>query len=126
MLARHAWNADFADTLMLTYYAKRKAEVAPGVGKGTDMIIVGPGVNSIARIGHVIDRLDKEYERIIRAEGSAFERGKSNMRTYVDELTQQAQATATDTSAGQQAPPKTDGRASSADEPKAGGAEKTS
>jgi len=44
MFARHAWNASLAETLFLSYYAKRKSEVAPGVGQGTDMVSLGPGL----------------------------------------------------------------------------------
>ena len=46
MLARHAWNADLDPTLLTTYLAKKRAEVAPGVGTETDMfMITGPGNN---------------------------------------------------------------------------------
>jgi hypothetical protein len=118
MFARHAWNAPFPETLMLTYYAKRKAEVAPGVGLGTDMIMVGPILGSLIPIGdHVIKKLDEEYARIIRSETSAFTRAKGKMRTYVEELTKKAQATG-EAAAEKQAPPKTaNGGASSSDEP---------
>jgi hypothetical protein len=51
MFARHAWNSPFSDTLLLTYYAKRKAEVAPGVGNGTDMMMVGPTLGSLTPVG---------------------------------------------------------------------------
>lgn len=117
MLARHAWNADFADTLMLTYYAKRKAEVAPGVGRGTDMVVVGPELNSFTPIGdHVIHKLDQEYNRIVQSEASAFSRAKARMRTYVVDITSQAQASAA-ASGGQQASPPADGGGAPADRP---------
>jgi hypothetical protein len=119
MFARHAYNAGFPDTLMLTYYAKRKAEAAPGVGTSTDMAIVGPGLNTLTEVGpHVIKRLDQEYSRIIRAETAAFTRAKEKMRTYVDELTRQAQATAA-AAGGQQAAPQTNGGNAPADQTKA-------
>jgi hypothetical protein len=118
MFAQHAWNADFPDTLMLTYYAKRKAEAAPGVGRGTDMIVVGPEPNSLVLIGeHVIKRLDQEYVNITKAEASAFTKAKSKMRTYVDDITRQAKQASASTTAGQQAPSPADGGAPSADKP---------
>jgi hypothetical protein len=123
MFTRHAWNADFPDTLMLTYYAKRKAEVAPGVGRGTDMVVVGPGLNTLTPVGdHVIERLEKEYSRIIRSQTSAFSRAKENMRTYVDELTREAEAAAAATG-GQQAAPQADGGIPPADRAQTGKAE---
>src|SRR5262249_14880019 len=69
MFARHAWDSPFSDTLLLTYYAKRKAEVAPGVDTGTDMMMVGPTLGSLTLVGdHVIKKLD---ERI--SSGNRFE-----------------------------------------------------
>jgi hypothetical protein len=113
MFARHAWNAPFPETLMLTYYAKKKAEVAPGVGVGTDMVMVGPVLGSLMQIGdHVIKKLDEEYDRIIRSESSAFARAKGRMRGYVEDLTNKAQATGA-AAAEKQASPKTDGGTSS-------------
>jgi hypothetical protein len=105
MLARHAWNADFADTLMLTYLAKRRSEVAPGVGTGTDMMMVGPALGSILQIGdHVIARLGEEYDKIARAEAKAFERSKEHTRAYVQEIS--AKSAAAGVAAGDnQAPP---------------------
>jgi hypothetical protein len=37
MLARHAWNRELSETLLLTYSAKKDAEIAPGVGVDSDM-----------------------------------------------------------------------------------------
>jgi len=118
MFARHAWDAPFPETLMLTYYAKRKAEVAPGVGTGTDMVIVGPTVNSLIKVAEpVIKKLDEEYHKIIRAETSAFRRARGEMNAYVEEITKQA-AAAGAAAPTEQTPPKTDGGATSADQSK--------
>lgn len=107
MFARHAWNSPLPDTLFLTYYAKKKAEVAPGVGKGTDMVMVGPGLGSLTQVGdHVKDRLEAEYKRVARSESGAFARARREMAKYVEELGRQAQA---GTAADQQTPPKSDG-----------------
>jgi hypothetical protein len=109
MFARHSWNSPFSDTLLLTYYAKRKAEVAPGVGTGTDMIMVGPTLGSLTLVGdHVIKKLDEEYRQAIELEASAFSRAKEAMRSYVEELTRQAEAAAA-AAAEKQASPKTNG-----------------
>jgi hypothetical protein len=115
MFARHAWNSPFPETLMLTYYAKRKAEVAPGVGNGTDMVMVGPNLASLTTIGdHVIKKLDQEYRKIIRSETSAFERAKGEMTSYVEELTRQAEAAAA-ASPGEQTAPEAVGETSPID-----------
>jgi ATP-dependent protease HslVU (ClpYQ) peptidase subunit len=93
MFARHAWNSPFADSLLLTYIAKRKAEVAPGVGIGTDMVTVGPGLGTFVKIGdHVIARLNEGYKEVIESETLAFSHAKEEIRSYVEELTRQAEA----------------------------------
>ena len=110
MFARHAWNSPFADSLLLTYIAKRKAEVAPGVGSGTDMVTVGPGLGTFVQIGdHVITRLDERYKEIIDSEMSAFSRAKEEIRSYVEELTREAEEARTSASKGQTASEITDG-----------------
>jgi hypothetical protein len=38
MLAGHKWDAPSHESLLLTYIAKKRAEIAPGVGPTTDMI----------------------------------------------------------------------------------------
>jgi hypothetical protein len=44
--------------------SKKRAEVAPGVGKATDMVSVGPGLGSLIKIHeHVIHKLEDEYRR---------------------------------------------------------------
>jgi hypothetical protein len=47
MLARHSAMQPLAETLQLTYFAKKRSEVAPGVGPLTDMSLVGPLLGSL-------------------------------------------------------------------------------
>ncbi len=42
MLARHSPNSAIAETLFLTYAAKKRSEVAPGVGLATDLLLISP------------------------------------------------------------------------------------
>jgi hypothetical protein len=64
MFARHAWSASMPDTLFLTYCAKRKSEVAPGVGNGTDMVMGGPKLGTLILIDDsVINTLEGEYKK---------------------------------------------------------------
>lgn len=115
MFARHAWNAPMADTLFLTYYAKKKSEVAPGVGRGTDMVMTGPGTASYITVAPpAMDRLEAEYKRVNTAETRSFLKGKQGIQHYVEELERQAQAAAPQ----QQTPPKAPDEPPSPDEPK--------
>lgn len=70
MLARYHYEAPMADSLLLTYMAKKRAEVAPGVGKGTDMFTVGPQLGSYTRIvlPETWEQLKKTSEAIQKKE----------------------------------------------------------
>lgn len=97
MLARHAWHHNFADTLLLSYIAKRRSETAPGVGTETDMLVIGPGLGKSIFLGdHVMERLEQEYQRVIAAENGALLEAKTQIARYVDELAAQAEQQAVD------------------------------
>jgi hypothetical protein len=51
MFAGHVKARDFAETIMLVYSAKRRAEVAPGVGEQTDMVVIGPRLGDVVAVG---------------------------------------------------------------------------
>jgi hypothetical protein len=113
MLARHSWNAPFPDTLLLTYVAKKRSEVAPGVGTATDMLMVGPNIGSLISVGdHVIEKLETEVRKLKEREASAFSDGLGEIRNYVEEVAKQAEAAG---AAAEQAAPKDTGGATSPD-----------
>jgi hypothetical protein len=51
MFAGHVKTRHLTETVMLVYTAKRRAEVAPGVGEATDMIVIGPRLGESTSIG---------------------------------------------------------------------------
>jgi hypothetical protein len=117
MFARHAWNAPLADTLFLSYYAKRKSEVAPGVGQGTDMVVVGPGLGTFTVLNAtVVEKLETEYKKVVKAEDRGFASAKVEIKGYVETLQRQAQ-TAAAGAQQQPPPPATNGGAAPVDEP---------
>lgn len=64
MFYGHNPKRSFDDTLILTYAAKKRAEVAPGVGKATDMIVIGAGVGVSYMIEpHHIADIDDIYQK---------------------------------------------------------------
>ncbi len=79
--------------MLLAYSAKKRAEVAPGVGEVTDMFIAGwgnPAVTTIA-VPH-LEKLQEIYERQ-QAQTSAAIRDATEMATqYVDEIAKAAAA----------------------------------
>ncbi len=71
MFAGHSRNKPFPDTLLLAYAAKRRAEVAPGVGQGTDMFVCGAPAGTYTSVGtHVLSNLERIYEKTERARES--------------------------------------------------------
>jgi hypothetical protein len=50
MYSAHWPKKPFSDALLLAYSAKKRAEAAPGVGKGTDMFVIGPGLGHTVQV----------------------------------------------------------------------------
>jgi hypothetical protein len=103
MFAEHARWKPMPDTLFLTYAAKRRAEVAPGVGEGTDMFMIGPTLGSYFQVGdHVLAGLFGIYSRTRERAKESQEMSRTEVNTFVDELT-----TKTRSASGEQATPAT-------------------
>ena len=72
MLCGHSWKADTHSAVLATYYAKKNAEIAPGVGVDTDMFIIGPQLGTSDRINSkIIVKLDEEYQKLKEKIGRA-------------------------------------------------------
>ncbi|WP_315834442.1 hypothetical protein [Bradyrhizobium prioriisuperbiae] len=90
MNSRHAWNSPLPETLLLSYFAKKNAEVAPGVGRATDMWLIGPGLGQSVKLGdHVIGKLDVEYRNAKARERKAQEKANREIKKYVENLAQE-------------------------------------
>jgi hypothetical protein len=114
MFAGHARAKPVPQTLLLTYAAKKRAEVAPGVGEATDMFWIGPAVGTSFPIGdHVMGKLGEIYDKV-RSESTAQESAYTEVTKYVTQLN--AEST-TETQAS--LPASSDGH-ETADEKKAG------
>ncbi|MCW5697095.1 MAG: hypothetical protein KIS96_10245 [Bauldia sp.] len=91
MLNRYTWNTPLAQALLHTYVAKKKAEVAPGVGTHTDMVIVGPSLGQSNPIGdNAVSLLDSQYRQLLEAEQTARAKTLSNVQSYLDDLLRKA------------------------------------
>jgi hypothetical protein len=114
MLARHGFNSPLPETLLRVYISKKRAEVAPGVGKDTDMFFIGPQIGSSSSIRQdIIDKLDKIYTKLILGEKKTLKSAEAEMKSHVKRLTKaatkKAQAVAPPTDGGRapalEAPP---------------------
>lgn len=94
MLAEHARHRSLAETLLLIYSAKKRAEVAPGVGFGTDMFSAGPGLGTLSTVHETVEeKVHAEYVRIREGEAQALAFAQVGMEVYVGELRQAQQST---------------------------------
>jgi hypothetical protein len=86
MLGKHSWRSPLADTALLTYAAKKRSEIAPGVGEATDMFTAGPRLGTLEVIGRdVVERLDKAYRRMKRREERSQQDAQKEVNAYVQE-----------------------------------------
>jgi hypothetical protein len=86
MIGKHAWRSSEADTALLSYVAKKRSEVAPGVGEGTDMFTAGPRLGSLEVIADdVVQRLDRIYRRMIRREDRSQRDARKEVNDYVND-----------------------------------------
>jgi hypothetical protein len=93
MFAGHTKWKPFPETLFLVYNAKKRAEVAPGVGSATDMFMVGPAPGSYTPIDTPhINRLDNIYYDRQKAEQLANMESIQRTTQYVEEIINAATA----------------------------------
>jgi len=96
MFQGHNPNSPLAETLLLAYIAKKRAEVAPGVGTETDIFFVGPALGSYSPTLHeeLRKKLQVEYGKILNNEKQAHKRARSEMNIYVKKIQEDAAAAA--------------------------------
>ncbi len=93
MFSRFNPSANFTRTLTLTYTAKKRAEIAPGVGGDTDMFLIGPEPGTYMPIAeHHLDRLENIYEQLRNQEQQAVQTAEESVQSYVEEITNAATA----------------------------------
>lgn len=88
MFDRHNKTKPMPETLLLVYSAKKRAEVAPGVGEDTDMFVIGPRLGTFIPIGqHVLTKLEQIYNKTQFAIENANQNAKETVTQYVEEIT---------------------------------------
>ena len=90
MFAGHTPTRDFSQTLFLSYLAKKRAEVAPGVGSATDMFVIHGLGASYFLVDRHLDVLEERYEILSGRQREAFAEASEAITNYVNEETEQA------------------------------------
>lgn len=87
MFAGHSKWKPLPETLLLVYSAKKRAEVAPGVGEATDMFMVGAQLGSYFLIGdNVLNELKKIYIDEQAREREAANKANESVTQYLDSM----------------------------------------
>jgi len=86
MFAGHTRQRAFPETLLLAYSAKKRAEVAPCVGVGTDMFFVGE-LGAYVSVGeHVLEKLEEIYQTTLLEQQDIEARARVSVTQYVEEI----------------------------------------
>lgn len=92
MVAKHTSRADPADTIILTYSAKKRAEVMAGVGKETDMFLIG-GLGRLSVIAEKLKRdLARIYDKRIKAEKRALKSANKDTLASLEKIAKESSA----------------------------------
>jgi len=70
MQAKFTRHFSLPKALFLAYLAKKRSEIAPGVGKESDLFLIGPPLGVNTSLGNILDykQLDQMYETIVSNE----------------------------------------------------------
>jgi hypothetical protein len=87
MMSGHNPHSNREETLLLTYMAKKRSEVAPGVGHGTDMFVMGPTPGSVAMMENISDfdmkKIDSIYKKMEKEQAKRFQSAKEKTKEYI-------------------------------------------
>jgi hypothetical protein len=87
MLANHHRNASISDTLLLTYVAKKRSEIAPGVGEATDMFVIeASGAFRWLDLKYDIPVFQEIYNSLKHEQYNAFEKAKHALSEHFEKL----------------------------------------
>ena len=89
MFVKYDPSRDLAETLFLIYVAKKRAEVAPGVGRATDLLFIGPKLGMSYTPPEKED-VFKELEKIYNQRQGGIKRSEIRARNkfskYIDKI----------------------------------------
>lgn len=92
MLSSYSRTDSESKALLTTHQAKKKAEISPGVGKATDMCVIGPTKGSFSPITQpplpkdVVQDLDKYYEKYTKKISKLNKKTEEEIVKYLNEL----------------------------------------
>jgi hypothetical protein len=93
MQAGHTPRTQIPKALLSMYTAKKRSEVAPGVGTETDFFVIY-GLGGYAPLrSEIVDALQRAYEANIKETNQSLERAEKSLNEFIDELVTPAKPT---------------------------------
>lgn len=87
MLAGYHRQSPTSETMFQTYLAKKRAEIAPGVGQATDMVAVGPGLGVSTYVeDDVVENLEAIYQKYSKAEVALRKKASDSAEAFQKKL----------------------------------------
>jgi 20S proteasome alpha/beta subunit len=86
MSARHNSTNSIPETLFLAYRAKKRAEMASGVGKETDIFIISPEMPFTSISDSEIKKLDRIYNEFVGKERRITAQAIAKVETYAEQF----------------------------------------
>jgi 20S proteasome alpha/beta subunit len=92
MLAKYSSRTGNGEALLLAYSAKRGAEIAPGVGNDTDILVIGPGMGQCFELpADAKEKIESEYQTIVKKDRDARVEGFREIDTFLASQTNASQ-----------------------------------
>lgn len=86
MVAKYYWGVPNGDALLLTYSAKRSSEVAPGVGKETDIVAIGPDVGQSNVLPDGLKKkIEAEYQQLLKRDEASRRKARDAITAYLND-----------------------------------------
>ena len=92
MFAGHSRFRPYPETLLLVHRAKKRAEAAPGVGKETDMFVIGPKIGTYTPLlANMVLYLDEIFNAAEEEKRKVIENSEKEINGFFEELRAQYQ-----------------------------------
>lgn len=85
MLSGYSPSCSFSNALLSVYNAKKRSEVAPGVGDNTDMVLIQKPRNILIN-EEIISDLNKIYKEVIKKESNIQLSAKKKVDLYINNI----------------------------------------
>lgn len=92
MFAKHTRHSTISEALWRLFSAKKRSEVAPGVGEDTDMVKIGPKLGDWVELyQRTIEDMNEIYHGVVEKETAIQIEAHEKLKQYIDEAAKRAE-----------------------------------